>query len=461
MESRDRDSSSDSADSESPSTGCSDVPRSSNPIVTLVPRLLSDLSQIPPPESCETAHAFLLSEYFERAGRALAASDLTGSRSQIYLSVIPCLATQHAGVSDAIYAVAAISLAIAKLKDVLASTERSRLDHETTADAFFRKTSEPYLQQAHKHYGRCLIALQKNVSCLKCDNTDAIVACSALLIVFEHSLSRVTRYRRRLMCSNSGHMPTAAHKRLGNSTQDASESRPLDLNWMKHIRGLGSLMPSVDARWPARKSDMHPFFKWPNRTDCGTFELLRRSRLPLKIPNGPDTAVLSHPLLPTLLAEGQIELAKLQRRIRALRWQPGQPHDPIKLSLGEEKIHLSAVNRLHVSIQYFMSSSITESPQTLYRVFAYWVAQMDDPYLHFLSQHDTVALAIYCFYLVYMILFQDFWWIGDLGIATLQDILSAVHGRVEDRSSTNPGGSLLLDLFQWPDRIVNLCKNLI
>ena len=44
-----------------------------------------------------------------------------------------------------------------------------------------------------------------------------------------------------------------------------------------------------------------------------------------------------------------------------------------------------------------------------------WVKPLDDTYVKLLAEKDDITMAVYAHFLVYVILLEELWWVGDLG----------------------------------------------
>ena len=86
---------------------------------------------------------------------------------------------------------------------------------------------------------------------------------------------------------------------------------------------------------------------------------------------------------------------------------------------------------------------------------------MDTRFLALLENQDTAALAVYSHFLVYMILFEDLWWCGDLGIGTLRSVLPVVWGCVECGRRAVGVDVEQRGLFAWPVRIVKVYGEMV
>ena len=361
--------------------------------------------------------------------------------------VIPSVASQHACVSEAMLAIGAISLGIAQLRTYLSN--RRNL---STID--FDNMSSRYLDQAHRHYGVCIRALRDMIPTLGSENADAIMACSILMVPYELAHSRFDRCRRRLTASENGvtHSCNTRHQTSDLRSTSPSSPQLLDFGWINFVHGIDSLMNTIRSQCPIRGSAMLPFFEWLHTKQEGSLSpSLPYQRL---IPTGPDHRDSEHPhasrfrhnLLPKVLEEGQSALTELRQNLGNLQIS----------SDNDLSVQLEELSRLNNAVLNFNASVMAPYPRAFFRIFAAWISMMDTRFLALLTEQDTAALAVYSHFLVYMILFEDLWWCGDLGIGTLRSVLPVVWGCIECGRPAVGVDVEQRGLFAWPVRIVKV-----
>ena len=360
--------------------------------------------------------------------------------------VIPSVASRHACVSEAMLAVGAISLGIAQLRSFLSG-------QRTPSTMEFDNMSRRYLDQAHRHYGVCIRALRDMIPALGNDNADAIMACSILMVPYELAHSRFDRCRRRLAVSEKivTHDCSTGHHVADLESTCQSKTQLLDFGWINFVHGIDSLMTTIKDRCPITGSTMLPFFLWVWTKQEGAishdlpYARLMPTGTDLRDTKSPDPQLFRHHLLPKVLEESQEAFAELRRNLQNLQ-----------ISDGSLSTTLEELSRLERAVSNFKASVMTPCPRSFFRIFAAWISLMDPAFLALLTKQDTMALAVYSHFLVYMILFEDLWWCGDLGIGTLRTVLPVVWGCVKCGKPADGVSVQQQHLYAWPVRIARL-----
>ena len=403
-------------------------PYPSCPDLLLNSRLMRSLDDPDP------SRATLLAEYFQRASTGLIPGLCKEMRSVLYFNVIPALALHHEGVSHAVFALSTLSLALAGACSTSLVKSSSPIGGSGAGAGDL--VNWYYARQANRFYDKSIAALKAYIADLSDENADAALACSILLVPYELAHSRLDRYHRHSSPVNS-------------SGPRHSQDAVVDLSWMKFIRGLGSLMPTIQSRWPERKTSIFSFFQWLRRGD------LLSSDPAGSTSSSTDNAIVSdHYLAPTIFAERPAAIARLRRVMQAMRSESSVYDNIHNVNETDTAVCIEALDQLDLVLQRFALCAKGQLPQAVFRVLCLWVVQIRDPFFKLLIDEHILALSVYAHFVVYLILFENLWWIGDMGRATLRNILDAARDRsgVFAHASFSPGQ--LLELFQWPDWII-------
>lgn len=289
------------------------------------------------------------------------------------------------------------------------------------------------MPRACGHYGQSLQALSASLSDLTDDdNIDAVIACAILLTPYELAQLRISRKSRRGRDTSS--YVQNDHKNL------------LDLTWMTYIRGLTSLMSSIRARESWGQSMMRPYFSWVDRGEFPRFSLSK---------NLHDAETKPFTIRHIIIEEGQLAITNL--RVAIQEW-----NDSLSISSSEEsraswKICILALKGLEEVVERLVASVPDHSTQDLFRILMLWVAKVDKAFLVLLSEEHRLALAIHAHFLVFLILFENVWYIGDLGLASLRDILTTLKNQSNSSARVKDAEALDGKLFSWPAKILDQC----
>ena len=336
--------------------------------------------------------------------------------------------------SEAILALAPLSLCIAQLRKL--SSSRKALSKSD-----FDNLTRPFLHQAHIHHAKALRLLQGMVISLCKQNTDAVLACSVLLIPYELAHSQLIRHRERLSDEgwrNPGHGKTP---------------EPLDLTWIHLCRGLTTVMATSLKRSLLIESRMLPLFQWVRSDGIYEGPFVPFTPIPKSrfwAPHNEAKTVLSHPLLDTVLISGLDALDKLQDQFQILLDTSFDFNTSQTLNTC-----LSALLTLKGSLQNFTASALTARSQPFFRILIEWIPTTSADFFDLLARQNTMALAVYAHFAVHMTLLEDTWFIGDLGVDTLRRI------SLLERSGSSSGRDVEYteEMLAWPRMMLRLYED--
>jgi hypothetical protein len=387
-----------------------------------------------PPDGPDSSRAILLAEYFQRASTGLIPGLRKEVRSVLYFNVIPALALHHEAVSHAVFALSTLSLAVAGTSN--ASSPKSASHTSSRGVGTVDVVKWHYVRQANRFYDECIVALKANIANLSDANADAALACSILLVPYELAHSRLDRWHRQSSPLNS---PRSPH----------SHNAVVDLSWTKFIRGLGSLMPTIQSRWPTRETPIYSFFQRMRQGDLLSPGVAGNASASF------DNAIVSdHYLAPTIFAERPATIARLRGVLQAIRSERSVNNYTSNVSGTDTDVCIEALDQLDMVLQRFALCARGQLPQAVFRVLCLWVVQISDPFFKLLVDEHILALSVYAHFVVYLIMFENLWWIGDMGRATLRNILNATQNQTGAFVPAKLSPWQLQELIQWPDRII-------
>lgn len=305
------------------------------------------------------------------------------------------------------------------------------------------ESSEPFMRHAQEHYGRSLTALRKDLASLSVDNADAVIACSLLLVPFEMAYSRVRR-RQRLA------------RTIESDLKDSSVvyERVLNLDWMKVVRGLGSLMPSIYARLDWQKSKMRPYFVWENGEDLVTVTDVERLSRNFSLADLDHHPIISHNSGFAMLKKGYLAMKKLHASIAGLNkgWEGRTGSDEER---ENRKYCLAALDHLQSVIVRIFVTQLSNMPQDLFRTLMLWVAHTEESFFTLLEQEHILAVSVFAHFCAYMTLLEEDWFAGQFGVESLEDILVHIRYKGSVNCSSNCGETSLANetLFSWPAEV--------
>lgn len=368
-----------------------------------------------PPANPDITSAMLLSEYLQRTCVSLTGSDRTEPKSKILMEAIPSLAISHTSVSHAIFAVSTLSMAIHNT-------------HQGASPVCLDLNMQTTINKACDHYGRSLQAMNASLSSLTdSDNSEAIIACAILLTPYELAQLRINR--------KSRHQQNTAIKAQG------EDKKVVDLTWTTYIRGLASLMSSIRAEKSWNDSMMQLYFAWVDGSVRPGYQLTTKLY---------DTVAISHQLLHKIIEEGQFAVSNLRSIIQK---SSGSTSHSIESRVSRATC-LVALDYLEEVIKRFVTSVHDHVPQDLFRILLLWIGKIDQSFFELLRKEHTLALAIYAHFLILLILFENVWYIGDLGSASLRDILTTIEDRCKYNSHTEDIELPCGEMFRWPAKIL-------
>lgn len=416
------------------------------------------------------ADSTLLAHYCQRTSITLAESGKSAMQSKIWRQAIPYAAYQHQCVSHAIAALAALHVWCERISQNQNAVTASSCALETAPRGDPELLTRRYLQQATIHHGHCLRWFQTELRSVGEHNVDAVLACSALLAPFRLAYSQVER-RYSQTRQTEVHNPKDNSRGLAQQNEQRrhlgeSLNITIDLTWINLMRGI---TPSVRITELQRVggSAILPLLQWSEDER----QIMLQARTPgqaISHPNrGPSTP--EHSLLSTILAEGEPALAALQKQLEVIQMQQeslSQGQQPCPSSNLE--VCLEAVRTLQIIGRQF---ALVKAGNR--RFLMAWVLPLDDTYVKLLAEKDVIAMAVYAHFLAYVILLEDLWWVGDLGVATIRNILEGFgvvgcrwcsdDGRPhqstpEDKTGTVQESLNVQGLFAWPARVLKLRK---
>ena len=422
------------------------------------------------------ADSVLLAHYCQRISDTFAAATRSAADATILGQIVPVLACQHECVSHAVAALAAMdmwcahtALQAAPIRTSSQTTTAIKHESSPSSPPSGRSPSSPssgrppaspnsYLHRAQVQYGLCLKFLHRELEAPGQHNIDAIMACSVLLVIYGLACSQVERKQAR-ETGSKGTPRNEILKSSAASTPDdtrfieTSEDQQgfFSLSWVHLIRGVKSVnaLALQQPEW-TRNSAVLPLL-----ADSGS----------QPIPGVTETHIRNHPLFSTITSEGPAAISGLHQHITQRLTQARHTTRELRELLPSESLQIcqDTLGHLQTSVEDFCVSR-----QMSHRILLSWIGRPDVSYFDYLAAGDICALAVYAHFVVHMILLEDLWWIRDLGIATLRDILRIVdekasqyHLLLNDRylspeASTDPVSSELQPLFAWPRRIEEL-----
>ena len=404
--------------------------------------LFRDLPRAPLPNpDYDIADSTLLAHYLQRTSLTLSAASKSEKRAQVWRQGIPFVASRHQSVSHAIAATAAIHISVECLRPQ--QSARSGFQQlggltspTTTPQVDPELSAKRYLHQATVHHGHCLRWYQDELRSLSEENADAVLACSALLLIYGLGYSQVER---RLTKSSS---PPA---KMG-APESQGQHMELDLTWINLQRGIKPVHhTAIERHHQLEGSVISPLLEWEEEELVPATEVPTSSS-PSTKPYVSSPSLPEHPLCSKIFEQGGIALVQLQGHLESTRSPQDILREPVPSSSSDSlKFSLEALDMLQTVARRF-----TETRGSSSRILVGWVSFFEDSFLRLLTEQDIFALAVYAHFLVYTILLEDLWWIGDLGVATIRDILDGVS--VEERGYRQ-------ELFAWPARTLELYAN--
>ena len=407
--------------------------------------LFNQLPAAPPCNGPALADSFLLSEYCQRASVTLAAAGRTDRRLDIFCDLIPSLGFRHQVVSEAMSAVAALFLCLNQVRQHISRNQASHQSSETLSTADFDNLSRPFLHQARIHYAKSLRGLQDEVAFLAQDNSGAVLACSVLLIPYDLASSRIDRYRQQLSEEQSKRCDFAVKQQsLRCRGRHQDECQSLDLSWLHLTLGVTTLLANGKVRCISDDSTMLPLSRLV-QDECIVDDDVSKG-----------TAVSAHRLLPRILEDGLAALGKLQLSLQALCSPQATSRSSRVQTSQRVEACLRSLSCLKFVVQKNTASAIPYHSSACFSILAEWVSGTERQFLDLLAKGNGFALAVYAHFLVYMIPLEDFWFVGDLGIATVRKILMVVNGCSLCGKSTYQVSLEQRELFAWPAKISKL-----
>lgn len=343
------------------------------------------------------------------------------------MTVIPSLAVCHPSVSHALYAVSTLSMGVNNT--CYSGGKSGSWNIRGNLDS-----TELFMRHAQEHYGRSLTALRTDLAAFDDDNSDAVIACSLLLVPFEMVCSRIKRQQRLSETTNT--------------TSDVSKRHPLNLGWMRVIRGIGSVMPSIQRRQCWQTSRMRPYFTW--QYGQGTHEDIARMPDEFSVEDLAHYQTLSRDPTFMGLCAGYTAVKRLRREIADFDEQR-DPDNENAVDQQSKRICLASLETLRrVVCRVF----VTE-PDDLYRALVLWVAQTDDSFFTLLERQHILALSVFAHFCAFMTLLEEDWFAGQFGIESLEDILAYNRYDTGSSSISDYGQALTAhdELFRWPAEV--------
>lgn len=429
----------------------------SRPIQPLFSEFFRQLPTAPFCNASVLANSLLLSEYCQHASVGIAAAGRTDRKLEVYRDVIPSIGFRHQVVSEAIYAVAALFLCITQLRELTSRTEASHRSNGPLSKGEFDHISRSFLHQARIHHAKCLRALRDEVHSLGKHNSDAVLACSVLLLPYSLASSQLDRHRMQLSEGQSESYDSAVRQQSFQCRGcHQNGNQLLDLSWFHFTLGLTTLLATVFRRSFLDRSPMLPLFQWTENERVVLDDFLPLHIIQSGTQYQGDSAVLRHHLLPTVLADGPGALDRVQLRLLALRSPQATSRSHWGQTPQQVEVCLQSLRCLKLVVQNFTASATASRPSPYFRILAEWVSRTERQFLDLLAEENIMALAVYAHFLVHMILVEDLWFVGDLGIATVRSILSVVYGCSLCGKSPDGLNWGQQELIAWPARIAKL-----
>ena len=300
-------------------------------------------------------------------------------------------------------------------------------------------------------------------------NVDAVLACSALLAPFGLAYSQIERRRiqSRQLEAHAGIEASGGMPEQDEHSQCLCQSGVvnIDLTWINLLRGI---QPSVQTTefWRVRDSAVLPLLQWSDHE----LEVTRQSVTPgpAMSPYLAEAAASEHPLLSAILGDGDAALAALQSHLESIRQRQDILQPPS--SSGNLDVCLKSLKGLQIVTRQF---TIVRAGN--HRFLMAWISRLDNTFVKRLAENHIMTLAVYAHFLVYTILLDGLWWVGDLGVATIRNILEGLgivgcrrcssDGRLgpstaNTETSTAQESLDLQGLFAWPARVLELHERL-
>jgi hypothetical protein len=309
--------------------------------------------------------------------------------------------------------------------------------------------SHVYMDQAQVHYGRCLQLYQEDLKYLNPENADAVLACAAMLGVcgVVHSQMERAVTRKSGSSKSSPSSPSSAVSTPQQMNPGPREGGLVDLRWIQLFRGIKSvrdlfLLQGINLR------DVSTIFPL---LEAGPNDWQAHSPRYSSPPSSPPHTNPSKLVYSTIMDEGQSALAHLanliESRLSVLQSVASLGSKP-SWNISSLEICLQSLERLQN-----ITSLFGEAIHPSHRMMMVWIVGADPAFIDLLGQQDEVAVAVYAHFLVYTMLLDDLWWVSDLGISALADILDFVGGNeVYEVDLTTVSQTL----FSWPAKISRL-----
>ncbi len=421
------------------------------------------------------ADSTLLAHYCQRTSRTLGGAAKSDTRAEVWRQGIPYVAYRHQCVLHAIAAIAAMHVWCERIRQPPQFILGSQYI-ETSFHVAPRNDSElltrRYLHQATIHHGHCLRWFQQELRSVTEQNVDAVLACSALLAPFGLAYYQVERRR---IQNRQIEVHAAPGKSQGLLEQDEQcrcgrqrGNVTIDLGWFNLLRGIQPCLRAINIQGVC-DSAILPLFQWSEDEQHITLQSQVLGQATSIINDKP--TVPRQPLLPIILAEGNAALTSLHKQLESIRMQREAFSAGQQFSLSSNlEACLEAAKTLRiVARQVFMVKASN------HRFLMSWISRLDNTFVNLLVENDILALAVYAHFLVYATLLQYLWWVGDLGVDTLRNILEGLsivgcrrclsedhQGRPVTKDGTDAVSGLFdgRGLFAWPARILELHERL-
>ena len=401
--------------------------------------LLTRLPRPPPDLDAGIAYSTLLAHYYNKTSLTMAAaSPFSESRHKIWRQDIPFLAHQYPAVSHGIAAVAALHIWCERVRreQPHPSTSQQLQPTISGSSTWEERLTERHLHQAMVHHGECLKHFQPELRSVSQDNVEAVISCALLLIPFGIANSQVQRRSSQSQSvspssSRTDYEEISAESDEPTSASNAEMSTIVDLNWIFYLRGISSVRATAleKSNRPEESSILSLLQRIEDDWDPG-----------LAISSSSDLE--SSALQTTIIGEGPAAISQLQDQLQSTK------------PCSNRQICLQALQPL----QFMADKQFTAGKTGTHRFLLSWISDLDNAFVDLLTGNNIFAMAIYAHFLVYAVLHDHRWWIGDLGVANIRDILGSTGDLGCCEKCDGISGLGRQQLFAWPARILELCE---
>lgn len=375
----------------------------------------------------------------------------------------PTLALWSASVAHAIYAVTALCIANDNLtatipqpaEDSSSLGEERRAPRTQSSDMF-----DALLMEAETHHGRSLVLMQDDMATLSEENVESVLATSGLLVLFGLASNNMKRLHSR-QCIVSAHLrpssctDSSAGSELGSSV--ASFDGADSLAWLWFIRGVKTMRLVAEQdnllRLNSPLRTLHSndsVISIPATQSAGTRGITDDTSSTSRIP--PRTRIhvaYQHPTFPAIHATRLDAFHTLATQLKAMvqsthvgdqarAWtedcidalamlrsvvDPMCHTDPMMLMPGNSGCSAKGD-------KYFLSHLVTLYDRNPHRSIFTWPCRVSSTFVELLKHEYKPALAVYAHFLVFTIVLEEIWWIGDMGRSGLRDIFGCLDKRL-------------------------------